>query len=714
MPQGDQLGEAIAEAFCQSVRDYLQQEGINPQRYRLQIKIHHNGTSAWTSSPVFPAEDWLHNRQRTREWLERLAKMLNSSQTIDPSKDDIFAEFLLFKTPSAGGKFKKYNIKSMTFEDMLKKKRCLITIRNKDDLCCARAIVTVKARVDVDSQYNNLQKGRPIQERLAKQLHRDAHVPETPCKHAEAFQAFLGPEYQLIVVEGMKGQIWYKNSEYNDAEHVIALVKIKSHYHGITSLPAFLNRSYFCRYCDKSYNEESGENHNCKGQNCVACRRGKKRCKNFATWVKPTHYCHECNRRFYGPDCFEAHKKGTEKTKSVCKRFKKCNTCCKVYKRYQEHQCYTATCGNCGQRKEIQHRCFIQPFKTKKDAEEPEEEYVGESEEENELRLPENKKPDPLIIAFDIECEAKEIEGTEDKVFEPVLIGWSTLREPDDYHEVTTIKEFLTEMKAKTVVEGKEREVFCFAHNLRAFDGMFIQEELYEQGQTIHSILNQGAKYLSFQCENLIFRDSMNFFSMALEKLSATFNLKELHKGFFPYGMISQRSAGYRGPFPPPEAYHPDRMNEKRRKAFYTWYEQQRDKVFDYDKELSLYLKSDVLVLKSALQAFSSEMYSLTGVEPLTQCVTIASTAFRVWQANFLEKNLIALEPQGGWRYNRVNQSDVALEWLAFEQTKVEGTIQVTISPNKYLHRKGGWRDSCCCVCLCFSMYVVQRKGRKN
>ena len=371
----------------------------------------------------------------------------------------------------------------------------------------------------------------------------------------------------------------------------------------------------------------------------------------------------------------------------MCKRFKKCNTCCKVYKRHLQHDCFKAKCGNCGERKEIQHCCFIQPFKSKKDAEqpeEPEEEHVAQSdEEEDELRLPEKKKPDPLIIAFDIECEAQDIEGTEDKVFEPVLIAWSTLREPEDYHEVTTIKEFLNEMFAKTVFEGEEREVYCFAHNLRAFDGMFIQEELYDQGQTIHSILNQGAKYLSFQYGNLIFRDSMNFFAMALDKLSATFNLKELHKGFFPYGMISQRSAGYRGPFPPPEAYKPDHINEKRRKAFFTWYEQQRDKVFDYDQELSMYLKSDVLVLKEALTAFSSELFSLTGVEPLTQCVTIASTAFRVWQSNFLQKNVIALEPQGGWRSNRVNQSEVALEWLAYEQTKVEGTIQVTISRKK-------------------------------
>ena len=171
----------------------------------------------------------------------------------------------------------------------------------------------------------------------------------------------------------------------------------------------------------------------------------------------------------------------------------------------------------------------------------------------------------------------------------------------------------------------------------------------------------------------------MNFFNMALEKLSSTFNLQELHKGFFPYAWISKELEGYVGEFPLPEDYNPDRMNEKRRKEFYTWYEKQRGKQFDYHKELSLYLKSDVLVLKGALQVFSVEMFSLTEVKLLTECVTIASTAFRVWQQNFLASNLIALEPQAGWRSNRVNQSAEALEWLTYENAKIGGGIRVSI-----------------------------------
>ena len=421
-PQDDLLGEAVAEAFFQNIRDYVQQQGIEPQRYRLQIKIHHNGSgkNVWTSSPVFPVEDWVNNQQRTRQWLKRLANELNSSQSMDPSKDDFFAEVTLFKTPSAGGRFKKTNIKSLSYEDMLKKKRCIITIRNKDELCCARAIVTLKARVDQDSHYRSLRDGFPIQALLAKRLHRDAQVPEQPCGPSEldAFQAVLGPDYQLMVLEGMKGNIVYKNQAYDAAEHVLALLKIKSHYHAITSVPAFLNRSYFCRYCERAYDHETAEHHNCKGQNCLACRRGKKRCKNFATWVKPTHYCAECNRMFYEPDCFEAHKKGTAKNKSVCRRWKKCEKCCKVHKRHLEHQCYTAKCGNCGQRKDIQHKCFIQTYKAKKDIAEEEEDMMEEAEED-ELVLPENTKPEPLIIAFDIECEANRSKVVQIKSLNP-------------------------------------------------------------------------------------------------------------------------------------------------------------------------------------------------------------------------------------------------------------------------------------------------------
>ena len=70
---------------------------------------------------------------------------------------------------------------------MHKKKDCMIKIKNTDELCCARAIETMKECVDGDpnKQYRNLKDGRPIRQKLAKQLHRDVDVPEGPCGYEE-------------------------------------------------------------------------------------------------------------------------------------------------------------------------------------------------------------------------------------------------------------------------------------------------------------------------------------------------------------------------------------------------------------------------------------------------------------------------------------------------------------------------------------------------
>lgn len=166
---------------------------------------------------------------------------------------------------------------------------------------------------------------------------------------------------------------------------------------------------------------------------------------------------------------------------------------------------------------------------------------------------------------------------------------------------------------------------------------------------------------------------------MPLERLPATFNLKEAHKGFFPYLYVSGDKIQYVGVYPNAEEYHPERMNEKRRKEFIAWHKEKVDSgaIFDCQKELSAYLKSDVQVLTESMETFASEMMDLTGIDPTLECVTIASTAFKVFQKKFLEPYTIALEPLGGWHHNQQNQSVEALQWLQFENSKIGGGIQV-------------------------------------
>ena len=305
VPHDDLLGEAITEAFGQGRRSGIRERGFAPVNYSMQLAIHHStGTHVWTRSSVIPLTVWIENNQRSREWLDKLAKQLNSAQDFDATGREFFAEMAFFKNGERGGgrKGKKHNPGRMSYEKLLKQKKCIIQIKNKDELCCARAIVTLKARVDNDVQYKHLRLGRGLQGFLAKQMHQEAGVVEGPCGHEELkkFQEYLGVECQLIVLEGLKGKILCKDKQYDRAPNVIALLKTPNHYHSVTSIPAPLNRSYFCRHCEKGYSNENRANHNCMGQNCSACRRGNKTCPNFATWLTPEVCCERCNVKFYG------------------------------------------------------------------------------------------------------------------------------------------------------------------------------------------------------------------------------------------------------------------------------------------------------------------------------------------------------------------------------------------------------------------------------
>ena len=128
--------------------------------------------------------------------------------------------------------------------------------------CFPRAFVTTKAYVDKDPHFKELAQGRKFQEFLAKQLHREAGVPEGPYGRAEIqqFQAHVGSEgNQIIVLEGQQGMIWYKDHTYDDAHKKICLFKVQNHFHGLRSIPALLNRSYYFHHCKKGYDHETSE-----------------------------------------------------------------------------------------------------------------------------------------------------------------------------------------------------------------------------------------------------------------------------------------------------------------------------------------------------------------------------------------------------------------------------------------------------------------------
>ena len=70
----------------------------------------------------------------------------------------------------------------------------------------------------------------------------------------------------------------------------------------------------------------------------------------------------------------------------------------------------------------------------------------------------------------------------------------------------------------------------------------------------VENQLTNGAKTLKFDCRymgaTITFKDSLCFLPMPLSDLPETFNLKELHKGFFPHAFHTTENSGYKGPLP--------------------------------------------------------------------------------------------------------------------------------------------------------------------
>lgn len=168
----------------------------------------------------FPVPEFVKRGDYVHAMFESLARKMNSAQNMNPAIG-CNATLTFITYPDKGGKGPaSKNPGRLPFDLMHKKKDYMIKITNKDELCCARAIITMKAYVDgdPDKQYDNLRRGRPIQERLAKQLHRDAEVPEGPCgyEELEKFQALLGPQgYKIIVIDYISSAILFRGNVNN-------------------------------------------------------------------------------------------------------------------------------------------------------------------------------------------------------------------------------------------------------------------------------------------------------------------------------------------------------------------------------------------------------------------------------------------------------------------------------------------------------------------
>ena len=249
------------------------------------------------------------------------------------------------------------------------RKQCIITIKNNDTICLARAIVTAYANLHADNYTtsqlkNGFNKSRKLQETQAKELHNNANVEINDYGNClddvYKFALYLEVEINIIDSEQFNQIIYTANKGKTDK---IYLYKKRNHFDVIKSMTAFLDVAYYCHSCKKSYTRR--DKHKCP-QKCLACFKyfshGNK-CKGKGVT------CKQCNRVFHGNSCFKNHTSNRSKKDddSVCKSVSKCLKCNQIIlKPYIKiHKCGFKMCNNCNSYCESKHKCFMKKIKCK-------------------------------------------------------------------------------------------------------------------------------------------------------------------------------------------------------------------------------------------------------------------------------------------------------------------------------------------------------------
>ena len=221
-----------------------------------------------------------HNQSESTRKSRIHAGKLNSNEEFHPDRG-FQVEVVVVRMPAPGsGRGRQREVGFRAWETGSKRKQTIIPIKNHDALCCARAIVTMRAWIHrynpghmPRSDWNALRDGYPHQGVKARELHQAAGVPEGPCglPELEAFQRYLSPTYQLKVMSRRKPFfIIFRGPE---APNIIRLLKSEHHYEGCKSFKGFTNRSYWCDLCDRGFNDNDAANHPCEGRTCRACQR---------------------------------------------------------------------------------------------------------------------------------------------------------------------------------------------------------------------------------------------------------------------------------------------------------------------------------------------------------------------------------------------------------------------------------------------------------
>ena len=577
----------------------------------------------------------------TEKVLSHVEKVVQSNEEFRLN-NTVNIDLIRVEMPQGSGRHKR-NI--VDIREYLKKKRSIIPINNKDNLCLARALVVSIAKIERDPQYSQIRRSHSfVQRERAFDLHEAANVPSGPCglDEVELFQQHL-VNYQIIVVSGDHNNsiIYPRQPPANpNPERSIYLYYQANHFDVITSLPGFLNKSYFCHRCHKPYSNTT--DHLCKDQ-CHSC--GGFDCDLQGDGI----VCNECDRVFKNQACYDRHKQpingGGRIGCEVIRKCPKCGDAMDVRRMGKGHIC-GKNCPLCKvtyPREDTDHKCYIQ-----------QQEHKEESSYNH-------------LLFFDFECTQ------EHGIHQANLcVVYDEEKEVAIFQGKDTVKEF-----CRWLLTPQHKGCIVMAHNFQGYDSYPIMKFLNENAIGYKVIYN-GTKCVTMTIEmfDIKFIDSLNFIPMGLAKFPKTFAQPELCKGYFPHLFNKDANQDYVGPLPCQDDYGVDFMKPAEREAFIAWHQEQVENnyVFDFRHEITSYCRSDVDILAKCCILFREMFKEETDIDPFDKVTTIASYCMQVYRTKFLEKDTIALLSQA--HQLKRKQSHEALQWLSYTAEKEDIHIQ--------------------------------------
>ena len=138
-----------------------------------------------------------------------------------------------------------------------------------------------------------------------------------------------------------------------------------------------------------------------------------------------------------------------------------------------------------------------------------------------------------------------------------------------------------------------------------------------------------------------------------------------MRKGYFPHLFNTEANQDYVGPMPKLAMYGPDRLPTPARAELIQWHAEQVAAGYQFNmrQEIVGYCVSDVNILREGCEKFRGMCKKLFTLDPLLECITLASYCHLVYQTHHMPEDSIAIIPSGGYA-GQDRQSAKAIRWL--------------------------------------------------